>query len=207
MVYLPESDDPAEVDRVSALIKRSRIDATVAVVDATPASFITAMSGATFALAPLRVRRGVAIGPFDTSLGMIVESLPLSALILATEELDLDADPEVGDLAEFERATALAREMVDRVAALDAEAAGLLVEVEAVRMRLDAEDRPAVRTTIEAELVQAERAASTAYRKYVDAKVRHYGRQERVEQLDPHHVQGSLDPSVWQRSRATQSGS
>lgn len=199
VVYLPEGDDPEEVARVSTIVKRSRIDAEVVSVEATPASFITAMSGASFALAPLRVRRGVAVGPFDTSLGMIVESLPLSALILATEELDIDAEPDMSNLAELERATALAEEMAVHVAELDAEAGRLLVEAEAIHMRLDAEDRLHERGIIEGELAQAEQVASTAYRKYVDAKVRHYARQERVAQLDQSHVEGAIDPSVWQR--------
>ena len=199
IVYIPDSEHPNEVERVSNLVKSSRIDAEVVAVDATPASFITAMSGASFALAPLRVRRGVAVGPFDTSLGMIVESLPLSALILATEELDIGAQPDVENLAELERARVSAEEMAVHVAELDAEAGRLLVMVEAVRMQLDAEERPAEREVLLAEKAVAQEAASAAYRAYVDAKVRHYARQERVEQLAQDHVQEELDPSVWQR--------
>ena len=86
VVYVPrESEtDPARVDE---LLTAARITATVVPVDPTPAAFTTAMSSATMALAPLRIHRGTALGPFGTPLGMLVESLPLAVMTLASEAM------------------------------------------------------------------------------------------------------------------------
>jgi hypothetical protein len=131
---------------------------------------------------------------------MIVESLPLSALILATETLDLDAEPDEGRLAQLAKAADQAKESAAWVHELDIEAGRLLVAAEELRMRLDGDASLEDRAAIEAELADAEGVATAAYRKYVDAKVRHFSRQERLAQLDPHHVDGELDPSIWRSS-------
>jgi len=200
-VYVPAHDsdnDSAEVERVAGLIARARIDAKVVAVDETPAAYIDAMSAATFALAPLRVRNKVAVGPFDTSLRMVVESLPLSALVLASEDLDIDAQPDEGQHAAYAKALDEVASHEDWVRELDLQAGALLVATEEVRIRLDGETDAAARAALEVEGAEAESAASVAYRKYVDARVRQFGREERAERLMPNRVDVELDPAIWQ---------
>ena len=198
IVYVPDSDEHASHERVSAILDDARISATVESVDETPAAFTTALAGATLALAPLRVRRGVALGPFDTPLGMLAESLPLAALILATESVDLDVEPDAGDLAELARVTDQAADAKRWVDELDAEAARLLVEAEALRIDL-AGSSP---TATQAQLDETESAAKAAYRTYVDARTRYATLEARVDELTPETSNSEVDPAIWRSASA-----
>ncbi|MDH3753606.1 MAG: amino acid permease [Acidimicrobiia bacterium] len=200
VVHVPQSDDPEELERVAALIEAARITADVVPVDPTPAAFTTAMGGATLALAPLRVRRGNAMGPFETPLGMLVESLPLAVMILATDTPELDAEPDESVLAALARATDQAEEAAKWVADLDRQAARLLVEAEAVRVRLDGELDPEERPALEQELVELDAAAAKAYRKYVDARARSNRLRAEAAELDSAHGGGGTDPDIWRSS-------
>ena len=207
VVYVPAPDDPAELPRIERLLEAARIPARVVPVDPTPAAFTAALGGATLALAPLRVRRGIAIGPFETPLGMLVESLPLAVMILATESLALDAEPDESQLAALARATDQAAEAARWVAELDGEAARLLVEAESLRLRLDGkgdgdgdvdgDDRQVV----EQQLAETEVAAAKAYRKYIDARSRRAELEARVAELDAAGG-GTVDadPDIWRSS-------
>jgi len=199
-VYVPADDtgDPEhDPVHVASILEGARIDASVVAVDSTPAGFIDAMSGATFALAPLRVRRKVATGPFETSMRMIVESLPLSVLTLASETLDIDAQPDESQLAAFARARDEADAGESWVEELDAAAAMLLVEAEASRIARDGATTDAERAQLALRVADAEEAASVAYRKFIDARVRQFARRERASRLDPHRVGHELDPDIW----------
>ncbi|MEM7141136.1 MAG: amino acid permease [Actinomycetota bacterium] len=200
IVYVPSTDDAGEVERVQTLLHEARIQAEVLPVDPSPAGFTTALSGATMALAPLRVRRGVAIGPFETPLGMLVESLPLAVMIFASDELALDAQPDDSDLAELARATDQAAEARRWAAELDAEAARLLVEAESLRVALDgmADDAPD-RAAAQERLAEADAAAGAAYRTYVDARARCAVLEAKADELSPESA-AELDPGIWQRS-------
>ncbi|MDH3293615.1 MAG: amino acid permease [Acidimicrobiia bacterium] len=201
VVYVPASDDPMETARVAKLLEDARIRAEVVAVDRTPAAFSAALGGATMALAPLRVRRGNAIGPFETPLGMLVESLPLAVMILATETLDLDAQPDEGELAELAQAADRAKKSAKWVAELDREAARLLVEEESLRLQLESDGlEPGTRSELELQLAEIEAAAAKAYRKYVDARARHAVLNARVAELESAGGAGRADPDIWLRS-------
>lgn len=203
VVYVPHTDDPDELARVTELLEAARIRAEVVPVRPTPAAFTTALSGATLALAPLRVRRGNAIGPFETPLGMLVESLPLAVMILATESLSLDAEHDDPHLAEVARATEQAAQAAKWATELDAAAARLLVEAEALRMQLDGADGEVDdRTALEGRLAETEAAASAAYRRYVDARARSERLAAALAELDSGRGGTSADPDIW-RSAAT----
>ncbi|MEQ8842482.1 MAG: hypothetical protein RIB98_15975 [Acidimicrobiales bacterium] len=201
VVHVPEvgDDSEAELARVAAVLEDGRIDATVRVVDRSPAALTNALGDATLALAPLRIRRGAAIGPFDTPLGMLVESLPLAVMILASEQIDLDAEADDDDLvalAELSEQAAAARRWA---AELDATAAGLLVTAEALRLEVGAADQADgdARAEMEARLAEADAAASSAYRTYVDAKSRSAALDARVVELAPRGSGVEVDPEIW----------
>jgi len=201
VVYVPASHDPAESARVARLLEDARIEADVVGVDPTPAAFSSALGSATLALAPLRVHRGNAIGPFETPLGMLMESLPLAVMILATESLELDAQPDETKLAELARAVDKAGESSRWVAQLDEEAAHLLVEEEALRVRLD-DDRleSTQRVDLEQRLLEVENAAAKAYRAYVDARARSAVLEARVAELESARGGALADPDIWRSS-------
>ena len=155
------------------------------------------------ALAPLRIRRGRAIGPFETPLGMLVESLPLAVMVLATESVELDAEADDGALAEFAKATDQAESAQKWVSELDEKAAILLVDAETKRQQLDnvisADDIEMI-APLEEEVRVAEFAAAQAYRKYVDAKSRCRILEQRAEELDPSRYNVNVDPTIWRSS-------
>lgn len=206
VVHVPSTDDPEELARVEALLESARIDATVVAVDRSPAAFTNALSGATLALAPLRVRRGNALGPFETPLGMLVESLPLAVMILATESLDLDAEPDAPELAELARVSEQARDARRRANELDQEAARLLVETETLRIRIEDEESTSLRRSLEHDLTEMEAAAAEAYRRYVDARVRSERLTAAVADLDSSRSNGATDPDIWRSSSRLTSG-
>ena len=199
VVYVPDVEGSDETARVEALIDASRIAAKVVAVEQTPASFATAMSGATLALAPLRVSRGTALGPFGSPLGMLLESLPLAIMLLATEELELTAEPDESQLAELARARDQAAEAAKWVADLDAQAAGLLVAAEELRIQAEVgSDDEATAAALE----QADADAAAAYRRYVDARARQARLDEHVAELERAHPTVATDPDIWRSASA-----
>ena len=185
------------IERVKQLLDTARIKANVERVDANPASLSTALGSATLALAPLRVRRGSAIGPFDTPLGMLVESLPLAVLALATDDIDLGAEPDESNLAEIARLSDQLAKLERRTATLDAEAAQLLVTAETARLAAEAApNSDALR--IEAEAANAEAVA--AFRAYVTSRTECKDLEDDLAALDPAGATTTLHPGIWQSS-------
>ncbi len=194
--YVPAGEE-TDIDRVKQLLETARIKADVVRVDANPASLSTALSSATMALAPLRVRRGAAIGPFDTPLGMLVESLPLAVLALATDDIDLSAEPDESDLAEIARLSDQLAKLERRTATLDADAAQLLVAAETARLAAQATpDSDTLR--IQAEAANSEAVA--AFRAYVTSRTECKDLEDQVAALDPTAAVTTLHPGIWQSS-------
>jgi len=206
VVNVPSEGDADEraaaVARVTQVLDDGRIDATVRVVDPTPAALTAAMAENTLAFAPLRIRRGVAMGPFETPLGMLIESLPLAVMVLATEQVELDAEADDPGLADYARVQEQADAAARRAAELDAEAARLLVAAEALRLEvetLDDEDSDAAVAT-RAKLTATAAQATAAYRAYVDAKSRSAALDAELAELSPHADVVDFDPAIWQRA-------
>jgi len=196
VAHVPVSADHHETNRVVALLAEARITAEVVEVEPTIATMAASLGDATLVLAPLRVKRGRALGPFGTPMGTLIESLPLAIMVHASEAVELHI-PRDDVLAELAQATERAAESQRRVADLDAAAAKLLVEAE--RLHIEADNAsPAHRDQALESLNTAESAAKAAFRRYVGAKTRHDALIEKIETLDPHHVDHDLDPSVWQ---------
>ena len=195
--YVPRGEDAPDREHVQGLLDKARIKANVVRVDASPAALTTALSGATLALAPLRVHRGSAIGPFDTPLGMLVESLPLSIMVLATDDVTLDAEPDESDLAEMARMSDQLEAEEERTAELDAEAGRLLVEAETARLSAEANPNDAA---IVAQADDANERAVAAFRRYVTARTAVRDLEDDIAALNPSAATASLSPSIWQSS-------
>ena len=195
--YVPGDGDARELERVRGILKAGRIDAEVEHVDANPAALTTALGSATLALAPLRVRRGSALGPYDTPLGMLVESLPLAILVLATEEIALNAEPDESDLAEIARISDQLAKLERRTAELDAEAGRLLVEAETIRLEADTEP-DSVELHEQADAAQQDAVA--AFRTYVNSRTQCHNLEQYLAALESTSVTTELHPRIWQSS-------
>ncbi len=201
VVYVPKA---TEVEHVRDVLEAGRFDAVVEPVEESAAAFAEKMAGATMAMAPLRVRRGKAIGPFDTPLGMLLESLPLAVMALATEEVSIDAEADDGGYAEFANAVEQAEAARKWAGELDNEAAVLMVKAETARTELEElrNDPLADTESFEAYLAETDKSARAAYRRYVDARSRCRLLEQRVEELDPDRQLYAADPSIWQSASA-----
>ena len=201
--YVPGDGDARELERVRGILKAGRIDAEVEHVDANPAALTTALGSATLALAPLRVRRGSALGPYDTPLGMLVESLPLAILVLATEEIALNAEPDESDLAEIARISDQLAKLERRTAELDAEAGRLLVEAETIRLEADTEP-DSVELHEQADAAQQDAVA--AFRTYVNSRTQCHNLEQDLAALESTSVTTELHPGIWQSSSTPEPG-
>jgi len=194
IAYVPDADD-AELERVRGILEAGRIDADVQHVDANPASLTTALGAATLALAPLRVRRGSALGPYDTPLGMLAESLPLAILVLAIEEIALNAEPDESDLAEIARMSDQLAKLERKTAVLDSEAGRLLVAAETMRIQAEAAPNDAA---LHEQADTANEEAVTAFRTYVNSRTECHNLEQDLAALDPAGLTTELHPGIWQ---------
>ena len=192
--YVPDADRE-ELERVRGILSAGRIGAEVKRVEANPASLTTALGSATLALAPLRVRRGSALGPYDTPLGMLVESLPLGILVLAIDEIALNAEPDDSDLAEIARLSDQLVKLERKTAQFDAEAGRLLVAAETIRLDADADPANA---ELHERADQAHQDAVKAFRTYVNSRTQVRDLQDEIAELDPAGITTELHPGIWQ---------
>lgn len=81
-----------------------RIQAEVVLVEQTGADAVAQYSAdASLVFLPFRLHGDRMMGPFDTVLEELLAPLPVTALVLAAEDMDLDAEPEEGEAAETAR--------------------------------------------------------------------------------------------------------
>lgn len=199
--YVPDADK-AELERVRGILKAGRINAEVKQVDANPAALTTALGAATLALAPLRVRRGSALGPYDTPLGMLVESLPLAILVLAVDEIALNAEPDESALAEIARVSDQLSKLEERTRELDTEASRLLVAAETIRLEADANPDDAA---LHERADTAQREAVAAFRTYVNSRTQCHNLEQDLTTLDPAVATTALNPGIWRSSSSRSS--
>jgi hypothetical protein len=92
-------------DELSHTLEEARITATVETVPRLDAFKLTEYSkDADLTFLPLRITRDQLLGPFDAPLEQVLERLPLAALVLAAQDIPLDAEPEEGVAAELAQA-------------------------------------------------------------------------------------------------------
>ncbi len=65
-----------------------------------PASVVTHSADASLVFLPMSLRGNLPLGPFDAPLDTLLEPLPVTILVLAAEDIDLDAEPEEGAAGE-----------------------------------------------------------------------------------------------------------
>jgi len=90
------------VEDLHRILDEVRIDAEPEVVAKVSADAIAAYSSdAALVFLPFRLRGNQPLDPFGEPLNQILDRLPIAALVLAAEDIDLDADPEEGTAAEI----------------------------------------------------------------------------------------------------------
>lgn len=180
-----------ETDHVRRLVDDARIPARV--VDADGAvGFVEAMADADLVFAPLRLRRGTALGPGDVGLHDLVQQLDLAVFAHAADQFELDIQPDEGGVAALADARDRAAETAGRATELDRAASALMVEAEMLRMDYEANGH-----TPDERLTEATAAATAAHRAYLDARSRADEALRLVRELDPADATDDLDTGLW----------
>jgi len=140
-----------KLEQLTQTLKDVRIEAEPELVE--KASFekvVEHSAKASVIFFPMRVRGTRLVNPLGVPFDQLLSRLPLAALVIAAEDIDLEAEPEEGDLAE----TAAARD-----AAADAERAAQKAEKEAAKAVDDAEKKlKDLRATLDKDAASPERA-------------------------------------------------
>ena len=127
-----------DIADLNATLEEARIEAaTEVVINAGPESIAAYSDDATLVFMPFRFSRQTVAGPFGNPCGELLAKLPTTALVMAAEDIDLDAEPEQGPPGEMAAALdnlAKARKNVE-TAEKTAEKARL--EMDAARLELE----------------------------------------------------------------------
>jgi amino acid transporter len=93
---LAGSENPSvALKQVKAVVEDVRIEATVDVVEfGGPQDLVDASRQAAVVFLPLRIRGRRLVGPKGQHLSAVLGDLPVTALVLAGEDIDLDAEPD-----------------------------------------------------------------------------------------------------------------
>jgi amino acid transporter len=98
------ADSSETAKALQRTLDEARIQAeAVLVEEAGPAAVALRSGDASLVFLPFRLRGNQPVGPFDGSLESLLAPLPVIALVLAAEDIDLDAEPEEGTVAEAAR--------------------------------------------------------------------------------------------------------
>ncbi len=187
-----EAGDPASV---AQLLDDARIPARV-MGSAPTASFVETVAPSDLVLAPLRVHHGAALGPGDVGLDELVPRLAVAAFVRAVDDIDLDAQPDEGEVAALAEARDRAVAATQRAQELDREAGELIVAAEMRRLEASNGDGGDGDDPTEA-VAAAVAAASRAHRQYLDARARADEAWRMVSELDPTAPTGQIDPELW----------
>lgn len=87
---------------LNATLEEARIEAaTEVVMNAGPESVVAYSNDASLVFMPFRFNQQTIAGPFGNPCGELLTQLPTTALVLAAEDIDLDAEPEEGPPGEM----------------------------------------------------------------------------------------------------------
>jgi hypothetical protein len=161
-------------------LQEVRIEADPEIVVGANVDAIAENSGdAALVFLPFRLRGNQLLGPFDNQFDDLIPRLPVVALALAAEDIDLDAEPEEGEAGELAAALDIladakkrAHEAEKEAAEATQEAEKKLNELESAITSGDDEDLMAkVKATLEAKETasKAARRAAKASAKVEDA--------------------------------------
>jgi amino acid transporter len=98
------ADSSKTAEALQDTLDEARIQAEAVLVEhAGPGEVAARSADASLVFLPFRLRGSKPLGPFDGPLEQLLAPLPVTALVLAAEDIDLDAEPEEGAAAEAAR--------------------------------------------------------------------------------------------------------
>jgi amino acid transporter len=175
-------------EELKQLLEEVRIDAQAEIIaDFTPESVVEASSDSSLVFLPFRIQRFKLTDLSGYSLDRVLPKLPPTALIMAAEDIDLDAEPEEGASGELADAMDKLREAERRAAKSAKIRSRTKAAVERIKEEIDAaghhhrdDDRL---SRLNASLAEAEKAAESAFRKAAKNKTKADDAANLVQQL------------------------
>ncbi len=189
----------AEKENLNKILEEVRIEAAAHIVEGVDADTIVQQSAdAAFVFLPMRIRQNRILDPTGNSFERSLPRLPVSAVVMAAEDIDLDAAPEEGLAAQVAKAADDLEAARKKAAAAEQAAAEKKTVLETLNNRLKALEEKGVsgavpldaRHALKAKLKDAESSAKKAYRSAVKAKVKADDAAQAADALNP----GSVDP-------------
>jgi len=194
-----ETDYEATVEDLRKTLEEFRISAEPEVVINTSIEAVAEHSGnAALVFLPFRLRGNQLVGPFGGRIEDLLARLPVTAIGLASEDICLDAEPEVGKSAEiaaaldaFSDAKKKAEKAEREVAEAQEYAAKTLKELEgAASVGVDEE----VRSDIEAAALDVMELANRATRQLSEAQAKREDAAKKAEAVGASPEEDSRDP-------------
>jgi hypothetical protein len=188
-----------EKRHLTDILEEIRIDAVVHVVEDFAAETIVAQStDAAFVFLPMRIQDNRILDPSGTSFERSLPRLPASAVVMAAEDIDLDATPEEGLAAQVARAVDDLEAARKKAMAAEKSAAEKKTVVDKLADHLDQlEDKGidgavplAERKALKEKLKSAASGAEKAYRRAIKAKVKADDAAKTVDTLSPGSAAG-----------------
>lgn len=171
----------AEKEKLNKILQDVRIDATVEIVENIDAETIVQQSAdATFVFLPLKIEQHRIFDPTGQSYERSLPRLPVSALVMAAEDIDLDAAPEEGLAAQVAWATDELEAARKKAAAAEKLASEKTATLDALNNRLNALEDEGVsgavpldaHESLKEEIKDAESDSEKAFRRAVKAKIK-----------------------------------
>ncbi len=175
-----ESDELSGTDQGGSLLKKMlsdiRIEASIEVLEKADAETVSAMStDAAMVFIPFKLRQNEMFGPFGGKEDLLAR-LPIVALVLAAEDIDLEAGPEEGSLEERVQAMDLLEKAKKRVIDVSGMAHEALQEAEKRALVLEEMKTSGAEQKViekaQKDLVQAQEKANEAKKRAAKAQAK-----------------------------------
>ncbi len=184
----------AEKQKLVKILEDIRIDAIATIVsDFTAETVVQQSSKATFVFLPMTIEGSRILDPCGQSFERSLPRLPVSAVVMAAEDIDLDAAPEEGLAAQVAQAADELAAARKKAAAAEKLANDKKATLDELSQRLQTLEETGVdgavpldrRKALQADLKDAEAGAEKAYRRAVKAKVKADDAARAVDDLNP----------------------
>jgi hypothetical protein len=193
-VLAPSDDHPTEkaMQDFRQKLEDARIDAEPEIVfNANTSNIIAYSNDAALVFLPFRLKGNQPLDPFDKPVERILSKLPITALVLAAEDIELEAEPETGKAAENAaaldaRADAEKQAQAAEKAAEEAKKSVFDAREKLQKAKAKAAESEIDRSTItelEAALKEAEKQAQKATRRSAKAKAKAKNAGQAVEDM------------------------
>ncbi len=182
-VLAPSVDHPTEdaLQDFHQKLENARIEAEPEIVfNANLSNIIAYSQDASLVFLPFRLKGNQPLDPFDNPIEQVLSKLPITALVLAAEDIELEAEPETGKAAEIAAAMDARTDAEKQAKAAEKDAEEAKKSAFDAQEKLQQAKEKAARSEIdatkiaelEAALKQAEKQAQKALRRSAKAKAK-----------------------------------